>query len=264
MDRRRERFLSALRSDHQRRAKKVAPLTVFISHASQDIIFAQAIRNYLEQRGAKAILFHLISLKHPILFWPLIAREIRARSFFLCCESAAAEASKWVRREREYVQKISKTRPIRIGRVAVPPTELSSGQSNPRRVYVSDFADLWALPHEVKSTLDKFIARSNVELACEFRDRKRLSSYEKALVRAGFRIQFVCDDGVIVRFLSRETLRSEPGWRDSEAEICVLLDDCPEVRARAPEEATIIVDGGRGPQELVRRLLADGDQGQRA
>lgn len=92
---------------------------VFVSHASADLPKVRQVRNFMEEKGAAPILFHLKSLTDPEIFWPLIEREIEARNFFLLCDSAAARASAWVQRERQAVQTISQRRSVRIGRVSL-------------------------------------------------------------------------------------------------------------------------------------------------
>lgn len=96
-----------------------SPAWVFVSHASADLPKVRQVRNFIEDRGGGPILFYLRSLTEPEEFWPLIEREIRARNFFLLCDSPAAQASSWVQRERAAVAAISEQRPIRVGRVAV-------------------------------------------------------------------------------------------------------------------------------------------------
>jgi hypothetical protein len=92
---------------------------VFVSHASADLQRVREVRNFMEQNGAGPILFHLRSMTDPEQFWPLIVREIESRDFFLFCDSAAAQRSEWVQREREAVERIRQSRPIRIGRVSM-------------------------------------------------------------------------------------------------------------------------------------------------
>jgi hypothetical protein len=52
---------------------------VFVSHSSKDLVQVRQVRNYLEERDASPILFHLLALQAPEEFWPLIDREIEAR-----------------------------------------------------------------------------------------------------------------------------------------------------------------------------------------
>ncbi len=100
------------------------PAWVFVSHASADLPKVREVRNFMEERGAAPILFHLKSLTDPERFWPLIVQEIEARNFFLLCDSEAARASAWVQRERQAVAAISRERAIRIGRVSLDEKEI--------------------------------------------------------------------------------------------------------------------------------------------
>lgn len=100
---------------------------VFVSHASADLERVRQVRNFMEKNGAGPVLFHLRALTEPEQFWPLIEREIEARDFFLLCDSAAAQDSEWVQRERAAVERIRQTRPIRIGRVSVDAPQIDFG-----------------------------------------------------------------------------------------------------------------------------------------
>ena len=99
---------------------------IFISHSSEDLPVVRRIRNYLEEQGAAPLLFHLLALKDPEEFWPIIQREIEARNFFLLCDSPAARASNWVQRELETVERMRAFRPVRVERV-----DVSSGEMDP-------------------------------------------------------------------------------------------------------------------------------------
>src|ERR1044072_1753702 len=90
---------------------------VFVSHSSADLIKVRQVRNFMEERNAGPILFHLRALSDPESFWPLIEQEISARNFFLLCDSEAARAPPWVQREWETVRKIANERAIRVGRI---------------------------------------------------------------------------------------------------------------------------------------------------
>jgi hypothetical protein len=92
---------------------------IFVSHASADLPAVRRARNYLEDKNAAPLLFHLKALTEEDEFWPIIAREIAARNFFLYCESPAAAASPWVRRERLAVEAASRVSPRRIGAIRV-------------------------------------------------------------------------------------------------------------------------------------------------
>jgi hypothetical protein len=90
---------------------------IFVSHASDDLVQVRKVRNYLEEKGASQLLFHLLALKEPEEFWPIIAKEIEGRNFFLFCESEIARTREWVRREREAVDAVAKIKPVRIAAI---------------------------------------------------------------------------------------------------------------------------------------------------
>lgn len=99
---------------------------IFISHSSADLSVVRRIRNYLEEQGAAPLLFHLLALEDPEEFWPIIQREIEARNFFLLCDSPAARASDWVRREKETVERLRAFKPVRVERL-----DVSTGEVDP-------------------------------------------------------------------------------------------------------------------------------------
>ena len=77
---------------------------IFISHSHYDIDKVRPIRNYLESIGAEPILFFLKSKTDADEIEQLIKDEIDARVWFIYCRSSNAEASTWVKKEREYVE----------------------------------------------------------------------------------------------------------------------------------------------------------------
>ena len=77
---------------------------IFISHSHYDIDKVRPIRNYLESIGAEPILFFLKSKTDADEIEQLIKDEIDARVWFIYCRSSNAEASTWVKKEREYVK----------------------------------------------------------------------------------------------------------------------------------------------------------------
>jgi len=97
---------------------------VFVSHAGTDLSKVRAVRNFMEDNGAAPLLFHLRSVREPERFWPLIEEEIKARNFFLLCDSAAARQSEWVQREWALVESISRQRSIRVGRISLDEREI--------------------------------------------------------------------------------------------------------------------------------------------
>jgi hypothetical protein len=93
---------------------------IFVSHANADLKAVRQVRNMLEERGFNPILFFLKTVLGKDELPDLLKREIRARNFFLFCDSPAAAKSDWVTKEREMVasmpekavEKIAVDRPL--------------------------------------------------------------------------------------------------------------------------------------------------------
>jgi hypothetical protein len=164
---------------------------IFISHASADIQNVRRVRNYLEDAGAMPLLFHLMSLKKPELFWPVIRREIESRSFFLYCESSAAEASEWVQRERTAVESLARRRPIRHAKVRVDEIDLDlsalDGFVRQQTVYVSYAqADVLRV-----SRILRFLREFDFEIASDFGSVRRTISLSGRKTQYGWYVPFL-------------------------------------------------------------------------
>jgi len=86
---------------------------IFLSHSNHDFDDVRRLRDLLESRGHKPIMFFLKSLDdHPNddELWRLIEREIDARDWFLLCDSPNAQESNNVRHEIEIIT----TRPDKV------------------------------------------------------------------------------------------------------------------------------------------------------
>jgi len=84
--------------------KRESNAWIFVSHSVRDIERVRRIRNELEARGAEPLLFFLKTLEDSEELRELLRREIRARNFFLLCDSENARGSRWVREEQDYVR----------------------------------------------------------------------------------------------------------------------------------------------------------------
>lgn len=137
---------------------------IFVSHASADLLAVRKVRNYLENLGASPLIFHLRGLREPEHIWPVIEREIAHRNFFLYCESAAAETSEWVQRERATVEAIRSKRLIRVDRVRVD------------------------RPNVDEEALTRFMTKVRVYPLFHPRDELRVGPYISALQENGFQV----------------------------------------------------------------------------
>lgn len=137
---------------------------IFVSHSSADLKNVRKVRNYLESKDAAPLLFHLMALKDPEEFWPLIEREIQARNFFLYCESSAAEESDWVQKERAAVEASRRDGPKRIGMIRVDGSEID------------------------QKILDEFLSKTRVFPSFSHKDRAAVTPFLKAMSSAGFSV----------------------------------------------------------------------------
>jgi hypothetical protein len=222
---------------------------IFVSHASDDLVQVRAVRNYLEEKGAAPLLFHLLALKEPEQFWPIIEKEIEARNFFLYCESEIARTREWVQRERAAVDAVAKIRPVRIGAIRVDGPEL-------------DLAGL-----------DAFLAKVRVFPSFSRRDKEPVRTYLDALEDAGFQVfddlslaagadwqneirkelELAARDGWIVVFLSHSSVNSP--WVQSELSMAQTLGAKLIVVAMEPK---VIPHGLSATQILMVRLIQQG------
>ena len=79
-------------------------LWVFLSHSSKDYDQVRELRNIMEEKGMRPLMFFLKCLDEAPEIFNLIKREIDARERFILCDSENARASDWVQKEVEYIK----------------------------------------------------------------------------------------------------------------------------------------------------------------
>ena len=77
---------------------------IFLSHSTKDWNGVRRIRNLLEEKGHRPLVFFLKCLTEHSELDELIKREIEARTWFLLCDSENARSSSWVRAEVAYIK----------------------------------------------------------------------------------------------------------------------------------------------------------------
>lgn len=77
---------------------------VFLSHSNKDFDKLVDVRNKLEKRGYRPLLFFLKCLEDENEISDLIKREIDARERFILCDSRNAQESEWVQKEVAYIR----------------------------------------------------------------------------------------------------------------------------------------------------------------
>jgi len=78
---------------------------IFLSHSNKDFEKVCEIRNQLERRGHKPLMFYLKCLESDDARLPeLLKQEISARQWFVLCDSPNSRSSKWVQEEVAMIQ----------------------------------------------------------------------------------------------------------------------------------------------------------------
>jgi hypothetical protein len=77
---------------------------IFLSHSTKDWDEVRLVRNRLEEKGHRPLVFFLKCLTEHSELDELIRREIEARTWFLLCDSKNARRSSWVQAEVAYIK----------------------------------------------------------------------------------------------------------------------------------------------------------------
>lgn len=80
---------------------------IFLSHSTKDWHEVRRVRNLLEEKGHRPLVFFLKCLTEHAELDGLIKREIEARSWFLLCDSDNAQKSPWVQAEMAYIRTLT-------------------------------------------------------------------------------------------------------------------------------------------------------------
>ena len=79
-------------------------LWVFLSHSNNDYEQVRCLRNIMEEKGMRPLMFFLKCLDEEPEIFNLIKREIDVRPRFILCDSENAQKSEWVQKEVEYIK----------------------------------------------------------------------------------------------------------------------------------------------------------------
>ena len=166
---------------------------VFVSHSNKDFDKIIKLRNQLENRHYRPLLFFLKCLEDDEEIFELIKREINARDRFLLCKSKNTQISKWVQKEIDYIQSLG--RPYEI-------------------------IDLEADDTEIQKAINRFDRRSTVYIWSTETKFNQLVALE--LIKRSFRVSFLpmdyyekhssgqhITDGYVLILISRKLTKQE-------------------------------------------------------
>lgn len=133
---------------------------IFLSHSSEDFNKVRKIRNYLEEKSYRPLMFYLKCLESDEEIYDLITREIDVRTRFILCDSENARCSDWVKKEMDYIS-----------------------NQNPPRSFLR--IDLSQADDVIYRQLDSYVNQMNIYISCTrnhndlFREiRLRLNKYD--------------------------------------------------------------------------------------
>lgn len=122
---------------------------IFLSHSNKDFEKVRMIRNYLEDRSCRPLMFYLKCLSNDDEIDALIKREIDCRTRFIICESENTRSSKWVQSEVNYIK-------------------------SQQRAY--ETVDLNKSDDEIKSQLDELVKSTQIYLSYSRKDMNIVNS----------------------------------------------------------------------------------------
>ena len=138
---------------------------IFLSHSNADFEKVRLIRNHLEEKRCRPLMFYLKCLNSDEELFDLIKREIDARTRFVVCDSDNARLSKWVRKEIEYIT-----------------------STEPKRSFLR--LDLSKPVEELNRAVDSYILQMNLFISCLRKDesvvnvaKKRLGKYDLSIFK---------------------------------------------------------------------------------
>lgn len=179
---------------------------VFLSHSHKDYEKVSLVRNLLEEKGFRPIMFYLKCLDDDSEIDNLIKREIDCRAYFILCDSKNSRFSKWVK-EETYIK--------------------SKG-----RIY--DIIDIESDTNQIKAALSRFLHRTSVFISYSRHDSAmaRVMQYNLKVndyttfvefdIIPGSPFNSVIEDvitkhsneGFVVVLLSQHSLASQWCWKE--------------------------------------------------
>lgn len=181
---------------------------IFISHSNKDFAKVRLIRNYLEERSCRPLMFYLKCLSNDDEINDLIKREIDCRTRFIICDSENSKASKWVQSEVKYIK--SQQRSYEIIDLSKNDKKIKS-QLNELIKSTQIFLSCSRKDFEIVEAVYSHICKYDIR--CFF-DAKCLSfpsvgTFQEEINQINHAIDLAKDFGFVVFFANKHSLSSE-------------------------------------------------------
>lgn len=219
-------------------------LWVFLSHSNQDFEQVRLLRNIMEEKGMRPLMFFLKCLDEEPEIFNLIKREIDVRPRFILCDSENAQKSEWVQKEVEYIK--SKQRPFVTINLNRPETYEDRVLELKRRAQIfisyshkdSHIASRLATALQSRG-FNVFREKEDVTIGCEI-----LKTLAKEISKA-------CGNGYFLPLITPNYIQSE--WGRQELKIAIELNGniIPCIVADSDEQMHSIIENAPELQFLL-------------
>lgn len=218
---------------------------VFLSHSNKDYEAVRDLRNMMEERGMRPLMFLLKCLESEPEIFELLKREIDARPRFILCDSENARESEWVRKEVAYIK--SKSRQYMTVDLNRPETFVQKIEELKARsqVFISySYKDIYIAEELSKQLQSKGFAVFNAKY-----DIVPGQHYDEAIKNL---ISQVSRNGYFIPIISESYLKSQ--WTAGEMDLalrfnayvvpCIVNDsyDLSNIRGHVFHQGTITTD----------------------
>jgi len=182
---------------------------IFLSHSNKDFDKVRDLRNELEARGHHPLLFFLKCLDDDSEIDDLIQREIKARSWFILCDSPNSRSSHWVTKEREIIAGLSTHTSATVDLDDPISKQLSSISELTKRASV--FLSYTAVDSQSAKLIEDSLRVDDFGVFSELQKIARGPSWQAELESV---INTVVDRGALLVLLSRSSMTSQWQWRE--------------------------------------------------
>ena len=194
---------------------------VFLSHSNRDYEKVRRVRDMLEDRSFRPLMFFLKCLNEEGEIDSLIKREIDCRTRFIYCKSENSESSHWVQREVEYIR--SQNRIFETIDMDLPESEIKKKLESFRKkanIFISYSHDDVELAKAIYKRLRKYefnvwIDYSEILSGDNYADR-----IKNALLNA-------VNNGYVIALLN-ERIFNPHSWTKVELSIALQQEEHPE------------------------------------
>ena len=178
---------------------------IFLSHSSADFEKVRLIRNYLEEKSFRPLMFYLKCLNSDEETYKLITREIDVRTRFILCDSENARASEWVKREMDYITSKEPKRSYEILEMSKPIEDLKSQldtYTNQTNIFISYARSDKKISEYICNRLRKY----DLNVLCDYEFLDDSSNFAEDIKKE---IRHAANNGYFIALFTTDYIKSE-------------------------------------------------------